>query len=157
VTIYLIRHAHAGSRSGWGGDDIDRPLSERGEQQAAGILDALRGASIDRIYSSPYRRCLQTVEPLGATCGVKVRTAGPLAEGTAIDDVLSFIADQVPRDSALCTHGDLAPKVIRHLLNRGMQADTGPVSQKGSIWVLDVEKGRVVRGRYLPPVAADDD
>ena len=30
VPVYLIRHAHAGSRSGWDGDDDRRPLSPKG-------------------------------------------------------------------------------------------------------------------------------
>lgn len=157
VTIYLIRHAHAGSRAGWNGDDLDRPLSERGAQQAAGLVAELGDAPIGRIWSSPYRRCIQTVEPLGARLGLEVRTAGVLAEGSPIDDVLTFVADRAKHHPALCTHGDLVPKVIRHLLAAGMQADQGPVAQKGSVWVLDVEDGRVARGRYVPPATPDDD
>jgi phosphohistidine phosphatase SixA len=41
VTIFLVRHAHAGKRSEWEGDDAARPLSERGAAQTAAITALL--------------------------------------------------------------------------------------------------------------------
>ena len=66
TSLHLIRHAYAGSRADWEGDDELRPLSERGEHQAAAIADALLDAGIDRLLTSRYARCRQTLEPLGA-------------------------------------------------------------------------------------------
>ena len=157
MTIYLIPHAHAGSRSGWGGDEVERPLSARGALQVEGIVEELRDEPIGRVFSSPYRRCVQTVEPLAQTRGLEVRVAPALTEGTDIDEVLTFLADRAKHHPALCTHGDIVPKVIRHLLADGMAADVGPISQKGSIWVLTTDHGRVVHGRYVPPTTAADD
>ena len=34
MTIYFVRHAKAGSRSNWDGEDVDRPLSNNGWHQA---------------------------------------------------------------------------------------------------------------------------
>jgi broad specificity phosphatase PhoE len=43
-----------------------RPLSAQGLKDADAVRDSLADRSIDAIYSSPYRRARQTVEPLAA-------------------------------------------------------------------------------------------
>ncbi len=64
MTIYLLRHAKAGERNVWEGDDLLRPLSGRGHLQARGLLEVLADAQFDRLLSSPYVRCMETVVPL---------------------------------------------------------------------------------------------
>ena len=39
MTVYLVRHAKAGERGVWDGDDQLRPLSGRGHLQARGLLE----------------------------------------------------------------------------------------------------------------------
>ena len=57
MTIYLVRHAKAGDRSAWPGDDFLRPLSRRGQIQARGARRAVRGL--------PHRPpALEPVRPL---------------------------------------------------------------------------------------------
>ena len=83
MTIYLVRHAKAGERAAWDGDDFMRPLSGRGHTQAFGLLDQLRKAKFERILSSPYVRCMETVVPLAGIRGLAVEPADALAEGQA--------------------------------------------------------------------------
>ena len=64
MTIHLVRHARAGSRSRWKGDDSLRPLSKVGRTQADGIAKRLANEPVDLIVSSPYLRCVDTVAPL---------------------------------------------------------------------------------------------
>ncbi|MEO7556386.1 MAG: phosphoglycerate mutase family protein, partial [Acidimicrobiales bacterium] len=64
MTLYLVRHADAKSRSGWHGPDLQRTLSKKGERQAAGLAALLNGAAIAAILSSPAVRCLDTVAPM---------------------------------------------------------------------------------------------
>ena len=59
--LHLIRHAHAGSRSEWEGDDEVRPLSKRGWRQAEAIGVALADSGIDLLWTSRYVRCRQTL------------------------------------------------------------------------------------------------
>jgi broad specificity phosphatase PhoE len=59
MKFYLVRHAHAE----WSSDE-HRPLSERGHRDACVVADILEPFSIRAIVSSPYRRAVQTVEPL---------------------------------------------------------------------------------------------
>src|SRR5260370_15172084 len=62
---YVVRHAKAGDRSDWTGDDRMRPLTKSGRRQAQALADMLEPESIDKILSSGYLRCMQTLEPLG--------------------------------------------------------------------------------------------
>ena len=78
---YLVRHAKAGDRSDWSGDDRLRPLTKSGQRQAEALADMLDGEPIDRILSSGYLRCLQTVEPLGARRTLSVEPIKDLEEG----------------------------------------------------------------------------
>ena len=64
MTVYVVRHGKAGSRSGWTEPDDQRPLTKAGRRQAGALADMLAGDHVTRVLSSPYVRCRQTVEPL---------------------------------------------------------------------------------------------
>lgn len=153
VPIHLVRHAHAGRRSQWDGDDRERPLSDRGEAQAGWLADLLSTAPATKILSSPYARCVQTVEPLASRLGVEIETAAALAEGADVDTALALVLGLDPHHGIACSHGDLIPQILRRLKADGMDVDGPLLDQKGSVWVLDIKNGRVRRGRYVPPGA----
>jgi broad specificity phosphatase PhoE len=113
----------------------------------------VRGETIARVLSSPYARCVQTVEPLAKKLGVPVEVASELAEGTLLSDVLRLIEKVADEPSVLCTHGDVVENLLRHLGERRVALEGGFVFAKGSTWVFDAEDGEIVRGRYLPPAA----
>ncbi|MBC5637282.1 histidine phosphatase family protein [Ornithinibacillus sp. BX22] len=56
--IYLVRHAH----SVYTPDELHRPLSERGETDTKRVTQILKEEHIDYVYSSPYKRAIQTVQ-----------------------------------------------------------------------------------------------
>ena len=58
TNLYFVRHAH----SHYSADELGRPLSEQGMNEAKGITDVLKRENIDVIISSPYKRAVQTVE-----------------------------------------------------------------------------------------------
>jgi broad specificity phosphatase PhoE len=152
VSVLLIRHAYAGARKDWGGDDRLRPLSGKGRRQANGLVDLAEVYAPQRVFSSPYVRCLQTVEPLGSRLSLRVEPMEELAEGSgaaALALVRAFADEKV----AMCTHGDVIPEVLVALADED-RLDLGhrPRQAKGSVWVLDAESGRFTRAKYLPPV-----
>jgi 2,3-bisphosphoglycerate-dependent phosphoglycerate mutase len=73
--FYLVRHAHAD----WAPDE-QRPLSSRGQEDALRVAELLCGLPITRIYSSPYRRALQTVTLLASRVGLPVQVEPDLRE-----------------------------------------------------------------------------
>jgi 8-oxo-dGTP diphosphatase len=153
VTIYLTRHAHAGKRSLWEGDDRHRPITERGELQSAGLADLLLAKLPGQFVSSPYLRCMQTLEPLAAQLGYEVLADERLAEGADIGAALDLLLSLDKTNGVACSHGDLIPPLLRALCDLGMTVDGPLKDQKGSLWVIETIDGRPVRGTYVPPTA----
>jgi 2,3-bisphosphoglycerate-dependent phosphoglycerate mutase len=77
TSFILIRHAE----SPWSDDD-DRPLSAAGLTAAESLPERLAAFSIDAIYSSPYRRSMQTIVPLARRRGLEVCEVFELRERT---------------------------------------------------------------------------
>jgi 8-oxo-dGTP diphosphatase len=151
-TVFLVRHAKAGHRERWTDDDELRPLTKNGWRQARGLVELFDGQPFVRLLSSRYVRCVQTLEPLAESRGLRIEEADGLAEGssrTASVELLLREAESGP--VALSTHGD----IIEHVLDELAEQDVplaGPVLlEKGSTWVLEVADGAFRAGRYLPP------
>lgn len=157
TTVYLVRHAHAGDRSDWHGPDIERPLSPKGRAQAVGLFEVIGDTEIVRVESSPATRCIQTVEPLAEANYLPVKVNQSLFEAesvpAAVDDLLVLAGETRGKAAVLCSHGDMIPKMIRYLVQLGMETTDPAVSSKGSVWALNVQGGRVVSGRYHEPPA----
>jgi 8-oxo-dGTP diphosphatase len=103
--IVLVRHAWAGERADWVGDDRLRPLDDRGHLQALELVELLAPYLADRIVSSPFLRCTQTVEPLAAARGLPVEPSEELAEERQERDGVAFLRSLAGRDAIVCTHG----------------------------------------------------
>ena len=151
-TIYLVRHAKAGERRAWDGDDVERPLSHRGWRQANAIAERLAARGATSLHSSPYLRCVQTLEPLATLLDRPVSVDRRLAEGEAFEPVLELIAE-VDRGAVLCSHGDIVPDVIAALQRRGMAVQSAADWRKGVIWVLGRKHDRITTARAWPPAA----
>lgn len=67
--IYLVRHAEAEHSD----DEAGRPLTAQGLLDAEQVARDLAHESFDAIFSSPYRRAVQTVEPLAAQAAKTVQ------------------------------------------------------------------------------------
>jgi 8-oxo-dGTP diphosphatase len=148
--IYLVRHAKAGER-GTGDDDWLRPLTRPGRAQAAGLLRLLADAHIERIVSSPFVRCVETVAPLAGARGLAIEVDDALAEGAPLDEALALVRKHADAGAVLCSHGDVIPAVLEHAASRGVDLGPDPRWPKGSTWVLDVRHGEVRAATYVPP------
>ena len=152
MTVYLVRHAKAGSRRNWSGPDTERPVSKPGQRQAVALAAALRDEPITRVIASPYVRCVQTVAELAKKLGVHVDTSEALAEGAPVDDAAALL-DKLAREHAvLCSHGDVIGDLLMLLADRGVRLDDSRL-EKGSTWVLECDDGQVTTARYVPPPA----
>jgi 8-oxo-dGTP diphosphatase len=131
VPLLVIRHARARDRDDWKGDDRKRPLDERGRRQAAALVEELEGYPISRILSSPYDRCVQTVEPLAAQRGLAIEERDELGEERQHRDGAALVRSLSGRPVAVCVHGGLSDAVLGERL------------KKGQLLVVD-ERGNVV-------------
>lgn len=150
-TLFLMRHATAGDRTKWDGVDAVRPLTKKGKRQATALSEALADRGIERIYSSPYTRCVQTVEPLAEAIGAKVIEHDALAEGPDIDGAYGLADEMVGYNAVLCTHGDVIPAVMNRMMWAGLTLHSRFYCSKGSIWEIELDGGRFGDATYVPP------
>ncbi|WP_114570640.1 histidine phosphatase family protein [Exiguobacterium flavidum] len=68
TTMFLVRHAH----SVYTPDERERPLSDSGKKDAERVARVLEMEHVDHIYSSPYVRAIETVEPLAKERGIEI-------------------------------------------------------------------------------------
>jgi phosphohistidine phosphatase SixA len=113
LTVILLRHASAGDREAWNGDDRLRPLDERGRKQATAVAEELRARGVKHVVSSPYVRCVQTVAPLG----LEVVPDERLAEGAPVEKTRALLASL--DEAVACTHGDVVENVLGRSLKKG--------------------------------------
>jgi len=149
--LYLVRHSKAGERRLWKGDDIDRPLSKKGWKQSELIGKRLAKTKPSTILSSPYVRCIQTLETLGTLTGHAVEIEQRLCEDEPFEPVLDLFRE-LPGGAVMCTHGDIIPSTVQALVERGMKLNTPPDWRKSAVWVLKRnKKGDIVHATVWPP------
>ena len=141
MIVYLVRHASAGHRANWDGEDQLRPLDERGARQAEGVVELLGPREFKRIVSSPAVRCVDTVVPLAHARGMAVEHSEALAESASAEAALAlFRGAGVPL--VACVHGDLVEELL------------GEHAKKGATVVLDVAPDGLEVLERLPPLQA---
>jgi 8-oxo-dGTP diphosphatase len=148
--VYLVRHAKAGERRTWEGDDLERPLSKAGWKQAHALGKRLQKKGATEMVSSPYLRCMQTLEPLASALDLPVLADERLLEGAGFEGALELLVE-VADGAVLCSHGDVIPETLDALVRRGMQVKTTPDWRKGTVWVLKRNEGRITTATVWPP------
>jgi 8-oxo-(d)GTP phosphatase len=115
--VLVVRHATSRSRDSWARAEADRPLVSAGRRQARGLVELLACWRPQRLVSSPWRRCVDTIRPYGATVGLAVHTKGSLSE----DGVRRFPARACrqitrlldrARPALLCTHRPVLAEIF---------------------------------------------
>lgn len=125
MPLLLVRHAWAGDRNKWEGDDRLRPLDERGRGQSLALVEQLARFPIDAILTSPYLRCAETVAPLAAARGLQAELRQELGEERQYSDGFELVRSLAARDVVVCGHGGLETVL-----------DDPPKWRKGSTLVL---------------------
>ncbi|MDA8268122.1 MAG: phosphoglycerate mutase family protein [Actinomycetota bacterium] len=163
VLMLLIRHADAGSRRDWAGDDRDRPLTEAGVRQARDLASVLAKHNPALIATSPYQRCLQTVVPLAQMSGLPVvpvddlgvqgaphagRTLRALARSGTGPRLARSTDDPV---IAVCTHGEVIAAGLRSTGAAELADGAEIPGPKGGTWLLSFTGDVVVSAELLPP------
>ncbi|MET8144761.1 NUDIX hydrolase [Sphaerisporangium sp. NPDC005288] len=146
--LVMVRHAYAGSRQAWDGEDELRPLDAEGEAQAEAVRDILYGYRPASLVSSPSRRCVQTLLPYAARQALPIRTERVLNE-TNFDRSLTLKATLPLLDeglsTAVCSHGKVLPELIGGLCERRLDGRPEDFHlRKGAIAVLHHAGGRIV-------------
>lgn len=122
--------------------------------RSAAVAERLADFAPTLLLSSPFMRCIQTLEPLGATLAITVTSDERLAEDNPFKPILELLEGR-PDNAVLCSHGDMIPMVTDALERRGMVVTGMRDSRKASVWVLERQNGVIARGHAWPPPTID--
>jgi 2,3-bisphosphoglycerate-dependent phosphoglycerate mutase len=78
--VLLVRHAQSVPPTADGPDEFTRPLTSEGLRQASDLSKRLIELRPSALWSSPYRRAIQTVQPAAQALGLPVQCRGDLRE-----------------------------------------------------------------------------
>jgi 8-oxo-dGTP diphosphatase len=167
VPLILVRHASAGHKADWPGDDCQRPLDAAGVADArvlAGLMACF--APVARVISSPALRCTDTVRPYAAGFGGTVEAEPCLApygrsadfssrtdQADALRHLLSALVAE-RRPAVLCLHRENLPEVLAEacsVLGAPAAVPADPALPKGGFWVAHGADGELAAlERYEP-------
>jgi len=133
--VVLLRHAYAGKRAEWSGDDSARPLDDTGLATVKRLTPVLATYEPTRLVSARPVRCVQTVEPLADLAGLTTEVDDSFDESARAGDAAAIVRGlgAVGGVTVVCSQGGLIPDVVAALSGRDPGAYRTP---KGSAWVL---------------------
>lgn len=151
--LLLLRHAKAGSRSEWRGDDDLRPLDKSGRTQAEMLAPMLRAFGVRRLHSAPRVRCEQTLSPLADELGVGVEIEPDLSDEAYLEAptvarrrVVELVAGAGV--AAVCSQGTAIPGIVTDLAAEA-GIDIGSSStKKAGTWALGFDGPTLVYADY---------
>ncbi len=159
VPLMLVRHASAGHKAGWPGDDESRPLDAQGAADAQALARLLACfAPTARVISSPALRCTETIRPFAAGFGGTVEAVASLAphgrsadfssRTDPADPLRRLLSDLVaePRPAALCLHRENisdALAAVCSALGAPAAVPADPSLPKGGFWVVHAAAGEL--------------
>ncbi|GAB2683875.1 NUDIX hydrolase [Thalassiella azotivora] len=121
--LVVLRHGHAYPRSAWGREDAERPLAEAGSRQADALTDLLAVWRPERVWSSPWRRCTDTVLPYTKNHPARLVTKRRLSEEghrrnpQKVADLIGKVVG-VGRPAVVCTHRPVLGTLLGALAGR---------------------------------------
>ncbi|MEA5453532.1 NUDIX hydrolase [Sinomonas sp. JGH33] len=131
--LVLLRHAKAKPRGSWTKAEGDRTLAASGVRQAAAVGRLLAVWSPERVVTSPWRRCVDTVRPYIAAANgrIKVKLDERLTEAShkRKPDRAAAAVDRLfdkRRSAVLCSHRPVLPTLLASFVLRcepGLEAE----------------------------------
>jgi 8-oxo-(d)GTP phosphatase len=160
-TLLVVRHATAGRKSRYKGDDRKRPLDKHGRAQAESLVSVLMAFGAGDLHAADRVRCRQTLGPLAEELGTTIEDEPVLTEEEyaagrkPARQRLLEIAEK-PGTSVICSQGKVIPGLIEWWCERdGVRPDRSR-NRKGSTWVLSLSDGKLIAADHIgSPLATD--
>lgn len=156
-TVLLVRHARAGERKSWNGNDLDRPLDDQGRRQAELLASALPWFGPQRIITADPLRCVQTVRPLATALGLDIEVDPVFSERHHTDHPdAAAKALQALTDGAVtvvCSQGAVIPDLVASIRGRSIDESVPNTvdirNRKGSVRVMSFHHDDLVATDYI--------
>ena len=153
-TVLIVRHARAGDKDRYKGDDRERPLDAYGRAQAESLVGTLLAFGACSLYAADRERCRQTLEPLADELGVGISSEPMLTEEAYSENrkrarqrVLEIAA--AGGTPVICTQGKVIPDLIQWWCERDGVRPVKSRNRKGSTWVLSLWQGKLIAADHL--------
>lgn len=149
--IVFLRHGHRDTNV----RDIDNGLDEKGWRQVQDLKEQFIQGALPHgevYYSSPKKRCRETIEPLAKLAGKNMIVAQKLNEREDAESEKQFLkrihffieellsnADNY-KCIYLCSHGDVLPMMIDALTGQWREVKKGRAviaNRKAQTWILE--------------------
>lgn len=138
----LVRHAHAGKRGEFDGNDALRPIDERGHAEAETLGLVVSLVAPRRLFAATPLRCKQTLEPLAARTGLPIVVDSGFAEPAELAEIPARAKAAAARltelrggqRAAVCSQGKLIPPMLAALT--GTPDSETYRTPKGTGWIL---------------------
>lgn len=151
--LLVVRHANAGKKRRWKGDDKLRPLDTQGLEQAARLAILAPCYGPVRIASADLVRCADTVRPVSLNLGIPIDIEPTLSSQSYADNpkaTVDWIREQIDAGGTtlLCSQGEVIPDLLTRLSARQPVRLRRPSTRKGSVWALSFAGGKLVGADY---------
>ncbi|MBN2733177.1 MAG: histidine phosphatase family protein [Balneolaceae bacterium] len=107
TTFIVVRHAEKA-------DDgtKDPPLNETGIKRAKTLADHLKETNITAIYSTPYKRTMQTVQQIADTKALQIKTYDPFADSVMV----KMLENESGGTVLISGHSNTTPRLVNQLI-----------------------------------------
>ncbi|MCF8571356.1 NUDIX hydrolase [Gordonia sp. HY002] len=160
-TMLLVRHAKAGRRAKFRGDDRDRPLDQEGRRQAAALTELLGLFGAHHLHAADRLRCVQTLVPLSEALRESIEVEPTLTEeayaadpDASFERLLALAASDEPV-RAVCSQGKVIPPVLARWAERDGVRLPASRNRKGSVCVLTLRGDTLIAVDHIPSPFAD--
>ncbi len=114
--LILIRHAHRDTEN----HSLDNGLSAKGKKQVQQMVAFALRRELEKavFFSSPKKRCVETITPLVREFEAKVQIETAIGEGSPLSSVDRFLDRwkyEGSETTVLCSHGDVIPIIVEKL------------------------------------------
>lgn len=112
----------------------DPQLTVQGQQQAVAIANLLKDQKVTAVYSTPYRRTKNTVEPLAAQKGLTTQFYEPIKAASLLEQL------KAAPDSGVVVfvgHSNTIPAMVNALMGQDVVAPIAE-SDYGSLFIVNV-------------------
>jgi 2,3-bisphosphoglycerate-dependent phosphoglycerate mutase len=127
TTIYLIRHAEKADGSS------DPHLSEAGHLRAAKWAEWLSSKSVTQLYSTPYNRTKETLQPLADKIKAEIVTYNPSQL-----DLKELAGRHSGKSIVVAGHSNTIPHYVNNLIGKALYTDLSE-SEFGVMYIITIQ------------------
>lgn len=145
TTVILVRHAEKDFAA-----DGDPVLTEKGAARAQRLAEILKNQPVDAVYSTPFKRTRQTVEPVASQKTLEVINYNPFK----LEEVIEIIEANKGKTLLISGHSNTVPLILNMMIDEDKyrQLDESDYDNlyivsylgKGEAKVLELQYGEII-------------